>query len=123
MIYKIQAVQLPLIVVEGSGPSLLGRNWLKHIVLDWQDICHLSCTPLQAVLDKHRSVFQDGLDTLKNFEAKIHVEPLAIPRFCKAKTVPYAMREKVEEEQEWLVKEGTPKPVQMADWPHQLFPF
>ena len=60
VIYKTQAVQLPLLVVEGSGPSLLGRNWLEHIVLDWQDIRHLSCTPLQAVLDKQQSAFQDS---------------------------------------------------------------
>ena len=120
--YKTQAVRLPLIVVEGSGPSLLGRNWLKHIVLDWQEIRYLSNMPLQAMLDNHRSVFQEGLGTLKNFEAKIHVDPKANPRFCKARTVPYAMREKVEVELERLVKEGTLEPVQLADWAAPIVP-
>ena len=32
--YKKKDVQLPLVVVEGAGPPLLGRNWLQHIKLD-----------------------------------------------------------------------------------------
>ena len=29
---------LPLLVVKGEGHSLLGRNWLQEIRLDWQSI-------------------------------------------------------------------------------------
>ena len=32
--YKHQSVELPLIIVAGNGPNLLGRNWLQHIQLD-----------------------------------------------------------------------------------------
>ena len=32
--YKGQEEDLPLLVVEGYGPSLLGRNWLSRIKLD-----------------------------------------------------------------------------------------
>ena len=38
---KIQnnnAVKLPLIVVEGQGHSLFGRNWLEQVKLDWSEI-------------------------------------------------------------------------------------
>ena len=76
--YKTQAVQWSLIVMEGCGPGLLGRDWLKHIVLDWQDIRHLLCTPLQAVLDKHQSVFQDGLGTLKISRPRSTLNPNSI---------------------------------------------
>ena len=30
-----QRVELPLIVTCGKGPSLLGRNWLSVLKLDW----------------------------------------------------------------------------------------
>ena len=32
--YKDQTKTLPLIVAEGNGPSLMGRNWLSSIKLD-----------------------------------------------------------------------------------------
>ena len=116
VVYKTQTAQLPLIVVDGSGPNLLGRDWLEHIVLDWHEVRLVSVTSLQEVLDKHKKVFEKGLGMLKNFEAKIHIDPEATPRFHKARTVPYAMRLKVEEELDRLVKEGTLEPVQLADW-------
>ena len=44
------------------------------------------------------------------------MDPGATLRFCKARTVPYAMREKVEEELNRLVAEGTLEPVDYSDW-------
>ena len=36
--YGKQAKRLPLVVVNGSRPTLLGRDWLKEIRLDWGTI-------------------------------------------------------------------------------------
>ena len=36
--YSNQEASLPLIVVKGDGPSLLGRNWLCHLKLNWHEI-------------------------------------------------------------------------------------
>lgn len=36
--YQQNHYTLPLIVVEGNGPSLFGRNWLQHICLDWKSL-------------------------------------------------------------------------------------
>ena len=40
--YKQQKVKLPLLIVQGDGPSLLGKNWLKSIKLDWKDLKHVT---------------------------------------------------------------------------------
>ena len=32
-----RTVTLPLVVVEGAGPPLYGRNWLAHILINWQE--------------------------------------------------------------------------------------
>ena len=77
--YKSQVVNLPLLVVKGEGPSLLGRNWLNHIRLDWQEIYTMHSSPLQATLQKHAAVFQEGLGTLQGFKAQILVEEGATP--------------------------------------------
>ena len=56
------------------------------------------------------------MGTLEGFEAKISIDPNAAPIFSKARSVPYALRDKVEAELERLVNEGTLEPVQFADW-------
>ena len=107
---------------KGMGPSLLGQNWLSHLKLDWQEIHHLSTTPLQMLLDKYDSVFQKGLGTLKDFKARIYVDPEVKPQYCKARLTPYAMRQMVEDELARLVKEGTLEPVQFASWAAPIVP-
>ena len=39
--WESQKKQLPLLVVAGSGPALVGRNWLRAIRIDWDRIIHL----------------------------------------------------------------------------------
>ena len=36
--YEAQSADDWLLVVKGSGPTLLGRNWLEHIRLDWKKL-------------------------------------------------------------------------------------
>jgi len=36
--YKEQRRSMPLLVVVGEGPSLLGRGWLAKLKLDWQEL-------------------------------------------------------------------------------------
>ena len=38
--YKNQKKELDLLVVQGNGPSLMGRDWLNHIMLDWPHLHH-----------------------------------------------------------------------------------
>ena len=35
--YKEQTKQLPLHIVGGNGPSLMGRDWLAELTLNWKD--------------------------------------------------------------------------------------
>ena len=122
VLYKEQKAQLPLIVVAGEGPSLLGRDWLEHLRLDWREIHRLQGDSLQTVLARHSEVFQAGLGTMRGYKATIDVDPKASPRFCKARQVPYALRQKVEEELNRLVMEGIIEPVQYAQWAAPIVP-
>ena len=87
-----QKARLPLVVVVGEGPSLFGRDWLQVIRLDWKAIGQVERCQLSDILSHYKNVFQPGLGTLEGYEAKIVVDPEAQPRFCKAHSVPYAMR-------------------------------
>ena len=77
---------------------------------------------MQEVLEQHEEVFRPELGTLKGYEAKIHVDPDARPRYCKARNVLYALKEKVEQELDRLTKEGIIEPVQFSDWAAPIVP-
>ena len=120
--YEKQEAKLPLIVVEGNGPSLFGRDWLAQIFLDWKKIHSLQKCVLKEVLDRHSHVFKENLGTLQGYEAHLYVDPQAKPRYCKARPVPYSMRTIVEQELDRLVSEGILEPVKFADWASPIVP-
>ena len=98
MCYENQNVTLPLVIVRGNGPTLFGRSWLRVIKLNWSKIYYLQAPGLQEVLGKYSAVFKESLGAFTGPAATIEVDPEATPRFCKARPLPYAMREKVEAE-------------------------
>ena len=112
-----QSVTLPLIVTGGTGPSLLGQDWLAALKLDWKEIFMVHAQrSLQDVLDAHKEVFAEGLGMVKGVTAAIHVDPTAPPQFHKARPLPYTLQKKVERELERLESQGVIEPVQFSDW-------
>ncbi|KAJ8348953.1 hypothetical protein SKAU_G00275420 [Synaphobranchus kaupii] len=119
-----QTAKLPLYVVKGNFPSLLGRSWLEEISLDWpaiRKICKGE-SHLSVVLEKHAEVFNDELGTMKEITIKLNLKPDSRPKFFKARTVPYAIKPKVEAELEALVKSGVLEPVRQSDWGTPIVP-
>ncbi|KAL9982685.1 hypothetical protein ACROYT_G004758 [Oculina patagonica] len=116
--YEGGEYSLPLLVVSGEGPALLGRNWLEEIKLNWPRIKQLTSHDkrLGEILQKHAQLSGEGLENLQGTKAKIHVDPTATPIFHKARPVPYALREKIEQDLERLEKAGTIEPVQYSEW-------
>ena len=118
-----QEAQLPLLVVKGKGPSLLGRNWLTNLRLNWQEIFSVRVKQsLESLLKQHEGVFKDELGTLKGMKAKLHVDPQAKPLFYKARTVPFALREQVELELDRLERQDIIAPVIFSDWAAPIVP-
>ncbi len=85
--YEGQDISLPLLVTEGNGPSLIGRNWLMNLKLNWKEIFVIkSEKTLEDILSQNAEVFGDELGTLKGVRAKQYVDSTATPRFHKAKS-------------------------------------
>ena len=57
--YGAQNVSLPIIILSGSGPTLMGRNWIEVFKLNWKDIfsinkmCGDNSRDLNAVLETY----------------------------------------------------------------------
>ncbi len=124
VLYEAQQADLELLVVAGKGPSLLGRDWLEHLRLDWHSLKYSTTVPpnLQDILDKHSTVFGTDLGHIKDAPATIHVDPAHKPRFYKARPVPYSRRSKVEEEISRLTGQGVIEPVQFSEWAAPVVP-
>ena len=73
--YEQQYVKLPLVIVDGNGPTLFRCQWLDSIKLNWRSTNHVKSKSLQSVPDCHPEVFKSELGTLKGYEAKISVDP------------------------------------------------
>ena len=117
--YHGQRKQLVLLVVEGDGPSLLGRNWLEQLNLDWKSIkavAHKTEVTLKALLDKHSALFNDELGTIKSFQAKLNVRPEAQPKFFRPRAVPFAIKPPIEQELDRLEEQGFIVKVAHSEW-------
>ena len=114
---------LSLLVVKQDGPSLIGRNWLTQIQLDWKTIFTISGEQqLDVLLHQHKSVFEDKLGTVKDLKVKLFVKENSTPKFFKACTLPLSLREKVSDELDKLQTNGIIVPVKFSSWAAPVVP-
>ena len=119
-----QKKQLNLLVVAGEGPSLLGRDWLSHICLDWSTLNHIwtiATSACQEILDQHKTLFKNELGTVKGTTAKFNIDPQVKPKFFKPRPIPYALRSKVDTQLDKLEAAGIITPVQFSQWAAPLY--
>ena len=117
--YGMQSSRLRLVVVGGSGPTLLGRDWLKSLKLDWHQICLVSrekTTELQPLLERYHNVFKDELGTASIHKAKLHVRSDAVPKFFKPRSVPFSTKDAIGAELDRLEAEGILEKVSHSEW-------
>jgi hypothetical protein len=89
-VYKNQRAVLPMVVVDHvSRPTLLGRNWLERLKLDWGEMLRVENTPskpetgpnmdsksrLDALLTQYSHLFEDSYDGMVGFKAHIRMKP------------------------------------------------
>lgn len=110
---------LPILVVPGTGPNLLGRDWLAVLKLNWATVNQVN---KDDFLRPYQAVFQEGLGTLKGVTAKFYIDDTVKPMYVKACTVPLALRAKVEEELDRLQQTGVIRPVEFAEWAAPIVP-
>ena len=118
-----QTKTLPILVIKGKGPNLMGRDWLSNFRLDWQNIFQLrSLDKIDNLLTKFENIFKDELGTVKDIKAHIQLNPNSQPKFHRARTVPMALRQKVEEELNRLEQAKIIEPVRHSQWAAPVVP-
>ncbi|BHF61639.1 hypothetical protein SprV_0100461400 [Sparganum proliferum] len=116
---------LPVHVVRGSQQTnLLGRNWIKCVPSVLSYVHRIGANPaLDSILVNHKDLFRDDSAThYRDPPVKFQFQSDFRPRFFKARTVPYAVAPKVEEELDRLQKADIIEPVQYSEWAAPIVP-
>ena len=74
--YKEQQARLPLVVIAGNRPTLLGRNWLRKLKLDWSAILSI-----QIATDSDLDKSQCKNDDEENHDVEFEIFHLFILKF------------------------------------------
>ena len=120
-----QQMILLLYVAPSKDPNPLGRNWLGQLRLNWKDIHEFQRfkkTGLETMLQKYSHLFDNDVGEIKGVCAKIYVNENAVPKFCKARPLPYAITDKVSDELDRLEKQGIIQKVKSSDWAAPVVP-
>ena len=102
----------------------MGRDWLGKFKVTLGEVNHVEETtqPLQEVLDKHADVFNGDLGCMKGIEVTLQVKPEVKPKFLKPRSVPYILKQKVEEELDRLLSLGIISPMKTSKWAAPIVP-
>ena len=120
--FEGETLSLPLVVIKGDGPCLLGRSWLNKFKR-FQEVFSIEAdTAVETILTKYPHVFEDGLGLVNGVKEHIHLKTDAKPRFYRPRSIPYAMKERVDKELDRLIEEQIIEPVQYADWAAPIVP-
>ena len=122
--YNGQHRTLPLIIAPGKTISLLGRDWLNEIKLDWPSL-HSQWAEVhmvkQSVLSEFPELFK-ATGVIKDVKVSLNLDPTVPARFCKARPVPFSLRPQVEAELRRLENAGTIYPVKSSKWASPIVP-
>ncbi|XP_062557343.1 uncharacterized protein K02A2.6-like [Armigeres subalbatus] len=127
-----------LFIVKTGRHPLLGREWMRELKVDWNEIIRNPASVVGAIADsmpgKHLSgavgnlieefsrVFDSSVGTIRGVKAALHFKPNSKPVFMKARTIPFAIRETVEREIKSMVDSGILKKVKSSAWATPVVP-
>ena len=104
-------------IVEGGGPSLLGRDWLDGFKISLETINHVAMeNEVDKIISKYPNVFCEQLGKLKSAKVKLYLKDEAKPLFIKYRNPPIAYRELIDEELDKLLKDGVISPIDSSEW-------
>ena len=123
--YDGKQYSLPLIVLNEGVTPLFGRNWLSTVKLNWKclpgihfirpsttencELPDIAESSVDEVLQRYDSLFQNRLGCYKGTPVNLDVDEM--PRFHKARPVPYALQGKVEAALKQMEDDGVLKRV------------
>ena len=116
-----QEATLIVRVVDGSGPSLLGRDLLAKISLPWKSIFNVTTTA-EEIVQEYGDLFDNStIGKIDGVQVSLRVNE-ECPVFMKARTVPFAIRKQYEQALDKLEEDGIIERVDYSEWASPVVP-
>ena len=130
--YEGNKIRTTFLITGKRSPNVLGRDILGKLRLNCENIFHSFAASevvstsdnvaLNKIISDYKVVFSDELETLKDFQANIPIDPQVTPKYFCARPVLYSLKEKIEHELDRLVKLGIYCPVASSKWAVPIVP-
>ena len=121
-------VKAKLIVIDKDGPTLLGRDILSRLEILPKEINNIQKHGKQEsqfkmdIKNQFPKLFSSGLGTYKGQKFSLEIDDNIKPVYCKPRTVPYTLRNKVDEELDRLIDEKVITPRNHSRWAAPIVP-
>lgn len=130
--YKGFKGNLELLIAKGTGQSLLGRNWFASLGISVEGINVIQIERKREVgshnedfaqiYKKYKEVFEGELGGYKGPEVEIQCKENVQPKFMRSRPIPFALKDRVCEEIERLVKTDVIEPIPYSNWATPIVP-
>lgn len=132
-----QTYNLPMLIVTGTHPPLLGLQWIKILKLDLNNIIHghnddddkkqiihkvYNFPELTTILNKYKHVLNKDLGHCNKVKAHIYLQHDTIPKFFKPRPIPFAYLDGVKEEIQRNITAGILERVDTSTWAAPIVP-
>ena len=125
--YENQHVTLSAFIVDEGKFNLLGRDWIQHLRLAWNDIMnvqvsHTLSDEAQSWMEQFPQVFDGKLGKYTGPKVHINVLPNTNPVFMRERVLPLSLRQKVQQTLDKMVEDGILTPVMNSEWATPIVP-
>uniref|UniRef100_A0A5S6R0T3 Reverse transcriptase domain-containing protein n=1 Tax=Trichuris muris TaxID=70415 RepID=A0A5S6R0T3_TRIMR len=113
---------LQVVVVKGNRCSLLGRNWFDPLNIHISGVHQLTNLYLDKLIEEYAELFSERIGAVNGPAVKLYTDDTVAPIQMTARRVPFALKQRIEEELNRLVAQGILEPVQHTTWATPIVP-
>ncbi|XP_053698835.1 uncharacterized protein K02A2.6-like [Sabethes cyaneus] len=128
--YRAKTYSLPLYVSSVRKQPLLGRQWMREMRIDLNDVAYtdvhavsaaavspkITNAAVRSLVERYANLYDPSIGKIKGLSAKLVLKANTDPLYIKARPVPFSLREAVETELDILVQNGVLRKVNHSAW-------
>ena len=123
---KSKLRKVKFIVVQGHGPILMGRDIINSFNYLQSNAFNISSESgddfKSSIASMFPSVFSPGLGCLKEQEFALDVDETVVPKYFRARPVPYSMKAKLDKAYDELLRDDIIAPISYSKWAAPVVP-